>query len=846
MFVSDQKTTCLPNSTSKKGGKNRRLTQRKFEYFQQRAFAKSLICKQLFFLFFFSSTFLFAAPATISPHIHIDQLGYRTADEKVCIISDPQVGYNSGQSFSPGNTYEVRRWSDDVVVFSANITAWNGGAIHAQSGDKVWWFDFSSVTTPGEYYVFDPDNVVGSEKFRIAEDVYNQALKQALRAFYYQRCGTAKEATYAGAWSDNSCHTGNLQDTDCRLVTDPSNPATSKDLSGGWHDAGDYNKYVNYTYSALHDLLFAYQENPAVFGDDYNIPESGDGIPDILNEVKWELDWLLKMQEADGSVLMKVSVSCWQSASPPSADGSQRMYGQAQSSATRVLASVFAHAAIIYASLGIPAMNTFADTLKARAELAWTWLQNNPGVSTYNNNGFCSSNPEMSAIEQEEVMIGAAVMLFAATGNNSYRTYFDNNYTSIRPYAWTYWYAFQPTIQDIMLYYTSLSGATASVTANIQANCIASMNSNNPNMLTAWQNEEDAYRAYMEDADYVWGNNRHKAHTGLIFYNMITYNLSPAQANDYRHAAESFLHYLHGVNPIKQCMLTNMYNDGVENPCDEMYHGWFADGTNYDNAQSSNPGPAPGFLTGGCNPNFAPDPAYGGTIEPPQNQPIQKSYKDWNTGWPENSWEITEPSISNQAAYVKLLSKFSGNIVLSLQWLSFQAKSERNLVQLNWTTANEQNLRSFTLQRSYGMESFQNMATIPAKGNSTTPMHYNSYDTLPANGSYYYRLQIQNADGSIEYSNIIPVEWKSEWQFSLRPNPAKEYVEIFFEASQGENPITLSLYHASGLQVRKMSLKTHTAPFSLHLDLSDLKPGLYYLNIQSARKNQAVRLIIQQ
>lgn len=89
-----------------------------------------------------------------------------------------------------------------------------------------------------------------------------------------------------------------------------------------------------------------------------------------------------------------------------------------------------------------------------------------------------------------------------------------------------------------------------------------------------------------------------------------------------------------------------------------MYHSWFADGTNYDDALTSLYGPAPGYQPGGFNPTYAPDPAYGGTIVPPQNQPSLKSYKDWNTSWPEDSWEVTETSISNQGSYVKLLSKF--------------------------------------------------------------------------------------------------------------------------------------------------------------------------------------------
>ena len=102
---------------------------------------------------------------------------------------------------------------------------------------------------------------------------------QALRVFYYQRCGMPKSAPYAQTgWTDGSCHLGSLQDTDCRLYNN-LNSSTSRDLSGGWHDAGDYNKYVNFTFETMIDLMLAYAENPSVWGDDYNIPESGNGVP---------------------------------------------------------------------------------------------------------------------------------------------------------------------------------------------------------------------------------------------------------------------------------------------------------------------------------------------------------------------------------------------------------------------------------------------------------------------------------------------------------------------------------------------------------------------------------------
>jgi endoglucanase len=119
------------------------------------------------------------------------------------------------------------------------------------------------------------------------------------------------------------------------------------------------------------------------------------------------------------------------------------------------------------------------------------------------------------------------------------------------------------------------------------------------------------------------------------------------------------------VNPLGMVMLTNMVAYGAEKSVNEIYHGWFGDGTDFDNALSSPYGPAPGYVTGGPNPTYEPDASYPTDIVPPQNQPAQKSYKDWNTSWPENSWEITEPAIYYQAAYIKLLSKFVSSAPVS-------------------------------------------------------------------------------------------------------------------------------------------------------------------------------------
>lgn len=598
-----------------------------------------------------------AQPGTVSEHLKVDQFGYPPYAEKICVINNPTAGFDflAGDFYTPGTTLQVRNATNDALVMSGNITDWNGGATYTLSGDRIWWFNFSSITAEGNYYIYDPTNNKRSFIFEIDDDVYVDVLKQSVRMFFYQRSGFAKTSAYAYEWSDGASHLGTQQDLDCRLVTNPQ-PSNSKQLHGGWYDAGDYNKYVNFAYNPLHDMLLAYLERPAIWTDDYNIPESGNGIPDLLDEIKWEMDWVRRMQLADGSVLMKVSVTDFSGESPPSEDSGFRRYAPAQSSATRSAASIFALGAIAYDKTGIPALQLYADTLQAAAINAWNWITANPGYSNYNNAGFVNVSSEISEYQQKAVQVGAAVLLFSLTGNSTYRTYVDNNYLTLQPMAWWYWYPFESIIQDLLLYYTTIPGATTAVKNEIINRFNSSMDTQEYGLL-AYTNKYCGYRAYLKYNDNTWGSNSTRGHAGSTYYNVIHYDLE-TDTVPYRNAALGYLNFLHGVNPISTVMLTNMYDFGAEKPANEMYHSWFADGTIYDNAITSTHGPAPGYQTGGFNPFYPVLDEYPGTISPPQNQPALKSYKDWNTSWPQNSWEITETSIGNQGSYVKLISKF--------------------------------------------------------------------------------------------------------------------------------------------------------------------------------------------
>jgi endoglucanase len=139
--------------------------------------------------------------------------------------------------------------------------------------------------------------------------------------YFHQRAGFKKTAETAGSdWADAASHMGPGQDPQTcpwqsRRQLSNSEASQIKDLHGGWFDTGDYNKYTSWTAHNAIVLLRAYSENPTAFRDDSGIAESGNGVPDILDESQMALDWLARMQNNDGSL---PCVQGLDQASPPS------------------------------------------------------------------------------------------------------------------------------------------------------------------------------------------------------------------------------------------------------------------------------------------------------------------------------------------------------------------------------------------------------------------------------------------------------------------------------------------------------------------------------------------------
>ena len=589
------------------------------------------------------------------PFIVVDQFGYPTQSTKVAIIRNPRSGYDKGASFNPGREYRVVERSTGKIVKSGTPTPWNNGATDAVSGDQVWWFDFSDVRSPGTYVILDSENNLRSVEFDIDDHVYQRVLKHAVRMFFYQRVGMEKTAETAGAsWADRASHLGPGQDPYSHSWLAKDDSSQVRDLRGGWFDAGDYNKYTSWAARNVISLLRSYDQHPSAFGDDFGIPESGNGIPDILDEAKWGLDWLKRMQNADGSLLCVQTLS---QASPPSAAKGPSFYGPSTTSATLMGAAVFAYASKVLSARPEPKLQAYAVDLAKRAKMAWTWAAVNPEILYYNNDdgkqpgsrGLAAGQQEMDTAHRLAARFEAAVYLYEITSDAEYRNFVETNFASMVPdWGPSQWDA---AAQEALLYCAHLPAVSDAVKSAIVSKFIAGV-MRNSDQLPMIVGKMDPYRAPIKD--YTWGSNSSKAAQARL------YELFASDAPDAnlaalaKSAALEYLHYIHGVNPLGLVYLTNMKVAGAENSAITMYHNWFAyDSRKWASVSGAHPGPAPGYLVGGPNPQYALS-----SFSPPTGQPASKAYRQFNNPWPANSWEVTEPSTGYQAAYILALSPY--------------------------------------------------------------------------------------------------------------------------------------------------------------------------------------------
>lgn len=266
-----------------------------------------------------------------SPAVHVNQTGYAPSWPKHAMIGYSLGNLGEAQLASPGAEFTVVQSASEKEVWRGPLKLRRDRGFPYESYQDVWEADFSALRTPGEYRLRVP-GVGASFAFRIDEGIAAAFARTYALGLYHQRCGGPNALPFT-RFTHGICHTAPAEVPDKserfafanRAIGEESNGAKKDprhtapqlkdtqsslypfvrlgrvDVRGGHHDAGDYSKYTLSSAQFVHYLMFAADVFPGVVElDNLGLPESGDGRSDVLQEAKWEADFLAKLQDDDG------------------------------------------------------------------------------------------------------------------------------------------------------------------------------------------------------------------------------------------------------------------------------------------------------------------------------------------------------------------------------------------------------------------------------------------------------------------------------------------------------------------------------------------------------------------
>ncbi len=476
---------------------------------------------------------------------------------------------NNANSTGPVS-FRLHDATTGAVVFEGKLTA---PFKDEASGDTLASADFSTFHRTGKYFVTVP-GVGRSWSFRIAPDVYRPVYFVSMRAFYGQRCGTEVDlAPDFPEYKHGPCHLDGAYDKS----TGKEGPHAS---AKGWHDAGDYGRYVVNSGISTGTLLWTWE----LFADSIrnvslHIPESGHGAPDILSEVRWNLDWMLSVQDSDGGVFHKQTSSRFSGFIMPEKDKLTSLVvgtGSAPFKSSCATADLAAVSAIASRDFQPYDAGYSQQTLQA-AERAWRWLEKYPNVTFRNPPGITTG--EYGDAHCDDEHLWAAAELARTTHKEVYRKYFLEHYSAfldaIRPDTPPSW----ADVADLALWTYVLSGAHDEAVVQIRARSVAAARE------IARRTASNAYRVSLLPKDFIWGSN------GVA----MNYSLQLLMANQFEPdplfvaAAVDNLHYVLGRNTFSLSWVTHVGENAFQHP---HHRPSGADGID---------APWPGLMSGGPN-----------------------------------------------------------------------------------------------------------------------------------------------------------------------------------------------------------------------------------------------------
>jgi len=530
--------------------------------------------------------------------IKVNQVGYLPDAPKIAVLE----GHADADRF--------------MVVDAATMAVVHEGEIgpahlDVHSGERVRHLDFTPLAEEGEYAVVVP-GAGSSRKFRIARNVYYAPFFDALRSYTLGRSGLAIDDPVTGFRHA----AGHTQDAEAKLDIDhPHAPAgTVVDVSGGWYDAGDYGKYVPPGAVTAAQLLLAYERRPEKFGvGQLKFPPGFErdvpGLPDVLAEVKYELDWLLKMQRPDGAVYHKVSGLTWPGMIRPEEDTQPRYVFGMTTYGTGMFAGAMAMAARVYE----PFDAGYAARLLGAAERAFGFLEANPRLivlkSEHQDNG--SGGYDKNGDEDDRFW--AAAELLKTTGDPKYDAYIREKLPHLlqRDPIIIGWGS---TIALGQFAYATAEAGDPEIKAKIAQRLVKAADD------IVGRIGRDGYRYSLTSNEYSWASVKNGLAKAQLL--LLAHELEPKET--YLHGALDQLHYTLGRNAVGTTYLTGSGTEMPDHPHNRLI---ISTGTYI-----------PGLLVGGPN-KFGGDPQLDRLLER-ESPPPAKAYLDVSGSWASNEYAI--------------------------------------------------------------------------------------------------------------------------------------------------------------------------------------------------------------
>ncbi|VXC34396.1 heme-degrading domain-containing protein [Massilia sp. 9I] len=499
-----------------------------------------------------------AAPEAI---IKVNQLAFLPASQKLAVVP----------AEAKGGRFDIVD-AEGKPVFSGTLGSpvrWDA------SGETVRIAGFSGVNVPGRYRV-KVDGLAPSDPFTVGPDAYRALGAASLKAYYFNRSAIALAPKHAGVYARPAGHPDDRVRVHASAASSTRPAGSVIASSRGWYDAGDYNKYLPSSGISTYTLLAAYEHFPAWFERlDVNIPESGNGVPDVVDEAMWNLEWMLSMQDpADGGVYHKLTNLKFDAMVMPHLAMKEPRYVVAKStSAALNFAATMAAASRVLAPYQKQYPGMAAKMLTA-AENAWKWAQANPAVLFKNPPDVVTGEYGDARVDDE--LAWAAAELYISTGKDSY-------YLAMQPETVSATY---PAWDDVRgLAWMSLAHHRSRLTPLADHALIAARIDGLAARLAAeWRSS--AYRVPMRAQDFVWGSNAVMLNQAMMLVQ--GYRLNGKR--EYLEAAQSALDYVLGRNALGLSFVTGFGARPSMHPHHRPSQG------------DSVAAPVPGWVTGGPQP----------------------------------------------------------------------------------------------------------------------------------------------------------------------------------------------------------------------------------------------------